>query len=80
MALFTDHSARLVADAARRQAGYRGHQLDRFQREAGRPTAVCGCGTYVFVMPQGFGHVWGYGKLPGTPGVWAQCRRAHAAA
>lgn len=74
MALFTDHSARLMADTARRQAGYRGHTLDRFRSEAGRPTAVCGCGTYVFVEREGMGHVWGYGRLPGSIGVWPACR------
>jgi len=74
MAMFREHSARLVADAARRQAGYRKHKLDRFQVEAGRPTAVCGCGTYVFVEREGFGHVWGYGRLPGAVGTWAACR------
>ena len=67
-----------MADAARRQAGYRKHKLDRFQSEAGRPVAVCGCGTYVFVMREGFGYRWGYGRLPGSPGAWAQCSRAAA--
>jgi hypothetical protein len=68
MALFSEHSARLAADAARRQAGHRGHRLDRFKREAGRPTAVCGCGMYVFVEREGRGYVWGWGRLPGFPG------------
>ena len=75
MALFSDHAARLCADAARRQAGYRGHHLDRFRAEAGRPTAMCGCGTYVFVEREGMGHVWGYGRLRGAPGHWEACGR-----
>jgi hypothetical protein len=72
---FTTHPARLCADAARRNAGYRGHKLDRFRLEAGRPTAVCACGTYVFVEREGMGHVWGYGRLPGAAGTWGGCRR-----
>lgn len=77
MPVFTTHTARLAADAARRNAGYRGHKLDRFSLEAGRPTAVCACGIYAFVERDGMGHVWGYGSLPTTPrGTWAACRQA----
>ena len=74
MALFNDHSARSVANAARRRAKWNGHTLDRFSMEAGRPTAVCGCGTYVFVEREGHGHIWGYGRLPGSIGAWPACR------
>jgi hypothetical protein len=55
--------ARLAARNARRQAGARGHNLDRFRREMGRPAAVCGCGVYVFVDRDNGGSYWGFGRL-----------------
>ena len=49
---------------ARRWAAGNGHTLDRWQIEAGRPTAVCSCGAYVFVMLEGSHYVYGTGRLP----------------
>lgn len=71
--MFRTPTARLASRNARRQATDRGHTLDRFQREAGRPTAVCGCGCYVFVDRDTGGEYWGYGKLPVGPGTWQHC-------
>lgn len=70
---FPNPQARLAGRNARLQAANRGHTLDRFRREAGRPTAVCGCGCYVFVDRDAAGYYWGYGKLPVGPGAWAEC-------
>lgn len=53
---------------ARRWARDNGHAPDGWKLEAGRPTAVCGCGAYIFVMPEGNHWVYGTGKLP-VPGA-----------
>ena len=47
-----------------RVARRNGHRLVRWEVEAGRPTAVCGCGGYVAVERQGGAWVTVYGRLP----------------
>lgn len=70
-AVFVSDAARAAGVEARTTARLAGHRLDRFQLEAGRPTAVCSCGLYLFVERQGE-WVWGYGRLPGTRGAIAR--------
>lgn len=54
---------------ARRWAKDNGHALDKWSIEAGRPVAMCGCGGYAFVMPEGSSRwVYGSGRLP-IPGA-----------
>lgn len=63
--------------AARRWAKSNGHNLDRWQIEAGRPVAVCSCGGYVFVERERNHYVYGTGRLPvpGSVNVSGRCPR-----
>ena len=63
---------------ARRWAKGNGHALDGWTLEAGRPTAQCPCGGYVFVQREGSHYVYGTGRLPvpSASNASQTCRRA----
>lgn len=64
--------------AGQRTARHNGHTLTRWSVEAGRLTAVCGCGGYVAVDRSGGDWVTVYGRLPipGSVRPDGRCPRA----